>query len=190
MIKFLVRMFQQQTNRQMKKKIRASGQTCGNCHSHLNYRIRNSWMNIESKSTGCKMENGGWSWKYQCWKCYPQIYIEHHFSDINGSVVLDVSSLLWSCPVSHINSECIFHWIWAAKCKVDVRKYLSMLLIVEINENPTWMPQNIIVYVSIGPTIIWPVFVVIIIVRAIASIHTKKNTLAQDNLLTWSGLFV
>lgn len=97
--------------------------------------------------------------------------------------------------ISHINSECIFHWIWATKCKVDVRKYLSMLLIAEINENPAWMLRNIIVYISIGPTII------------LACIHRhhhhhrpryckqrmntfKKHTLPQDNLWTWSSLFV
>lgn len=141
-----------QIDKWKKKRIRASGQTYANCHSHLNYRIRNSWTNIESKSTGYKMDNGMVMEIPMLEMLSPNaIHIEHHFLNINGSVLLDVSSLLWSCHVSHINSECIFHWIWAAKCKVDVRKYLSMLLIAEINENPAWMPRNIIVYVSIGP---------------------------------------
>lgn len=136
------------------KKIRnpsASGQTCANCHSHLNNRNRNSWTNIGSKITGCNRIRGWSNGKCHCWKCYSRSRnIQHHFSDINGSVVLNV----YSCIVvmSQHQFECICYWIWAVKCKVDVWIYVSMLLIAEINANPAWIPRKIIV--SIGLVII------------------------------------
>lgn len=80
-------------------------------------------MNIRSKAPDA-MRNERMTIEMSMLKMLSQIpHIQHHFSDINAFIVLNVSSSLWSCSISHI------------KCKVDARKYLSMLLIAEINEN-------------------------------------------------------
>lgn len=161
--------------RQRKKRMfDAIAQTCANCHSHLNYRIENRWTNIEfSIAISINIH-----------ECDDEIlskmlFDPHSTSFYKHQWFCCAQSIQFIVVMSHISYqfECICHWICAGKCKGYARKYLSTLLIAEINENPTWMARNIIVHVSIGRDNIMVVSkrIIVIIIESHGSVSGEST---------------